>query len=140
MKKIMIYAGGKAKGTPYDDAVKTYIKRIHMWSVQVVDVPDAKWDHLTRSPSEWWVGLCEKGTQWTSTQFHHQMDTWMIQSKKVCFFIGPANGLSASMISKCHVVMSLSLMTWPHLMARSMLVEQIYRAQQIKNGHPYGSI
>jgi len=51
--------------------------------------------------------------------------------------IGGPNGLSENLIKKSNLVLSLSLMTFPHLMARIILIEQIYRAESIINNHPY---
>jgi len=55
----------------------------------------------------------------------------------LAFAIGGAEGLGPAVIEHADAVISLSLMTWPHLFARSMLLEQLYRAQQIHAGHPY---
>ncbi len=51
--------------------------------------------------------------------------------------LGGADGLAPDLRNQANFVLSLGQMTWPHLLARAMLVEQIYRAQQILAGHPY---
>jgi 23S rRNA (pseudouridine1915-N3)-methyltransferase len=51
--------------------------------------------------------------------------------------IGGAEGLGRPVIEQADVVVSLGAMTWPHLLVRGMLLEQLYRAQQILAGHPY---
>ena len=51
--------------------------------------------------------------------------------------IGGAEGLAAAVIERADAVLSLGMMTWPHFLARGMLLEQLYRAQQILAGHPY---
>ena len=55
----------------------------------------------------------------------------------LAFAIGGAEGLGAAVLERADDVLSLGAMTWPHLMVRSMLLEQLYRAQQILAGHPY---
>ena len=55
----------------------------------------------------------------------------------VAFLIGGAEGLDADVVAGADLVLSLGPMTWPHLLARAMLAEQIYRAQCILEGHPY---
>ena len=53
------------------------------------------------------------------------------------FAIGGAEGLGPAVIGRADAVLSLGQMTWPHLLVRCMLLEQLYRAQQILAGHPY---
>jgi len=55
----------------------------------------------------------------------------------VCFLIGGAEGLDASVLARADAVLSLGPLTWPHMLARAMLAEQLYRAQAIRTGHPY---
>ena len=56
---------------------------------------------------------------------------------ELAFLIGGADGLSDAVRRKAELVLSLGPMTWPHLLVRGMLLEQLYRAQQILAGHPY---
>jgi len=62
-------------------------------------------------------------------QIHHQ--------GKMTFVIGGADGLSDEIKLKANKMLSFGQMTWPHLFVRVMLMEQLYRAQQILKGHPY---
>ena len=55
----------------------------------------------------------------------------------LAFAIGGADGLGAAVIERAEAVVSFGAMTWPHFLARGMLLEQLYRAQQILAGHPY---
>jgi 23S rRNA (pseudouridine1915-N3)-methyltransferase len=55
----------------------------------------------------------------------------------MAFLIGGADGLAGSLREGANKVLSLGQATWPHLLVRGMLTEQIYRAQQINSGHPY---
>ncbi len=56
---------------------------------------------------------------------------------ELAFAIGGADGLDAAVLDRAEAVLSLGPMTWPHLLVRGMLLEQLYRAQQIIAGHPY---
>jgi 23S rRNA (pseudouridine1915-N3)-methyltransferase len=62
---------------------------------------------------------------------------WTETGKRLSFVIGGAEGLDASVIARADAVISLGKLTWPHMLARVMLAEQIYRAQMILSGHPY---
>jgi 23S rRNA (pseudouridine1915-N3)-methyltransferase len=62
---------------------------------------------------------------------------WTETGKRLCFIIGGAEGLDASVIARADAKLSLGALTWPHLLVRPMLAEQIYRAQMINMGHPY---
>ena len=59
------------------------------------------------------------------------------QTPPTAFVVGGAEGLHASVIARSVYVLSLGPQTWPHLLARAMLAEQLYRAQCIATGHPY---
>lgn len=136
-RTLKIYAGGRIKNTPYMDAASLYLKRLNVWNVDVVECGDAQWHTLSRRPQELWVGLCEKGVLWSSLQFAAHLERWLSEPKCLAFLIGPWDGLPQSVRQQCHVTLSLSAMTWPHLMARVMLLEQLYRAQQRWLNHPY---
>jgi 23S rRNA (pseudouridine1915-N3)-methyltransferase len=66
-----------------------------------------------------------------------RLGQWAELSRPICFVIGGAEGLDASVIARGDYVLSLGAMTWPHFMVRCMLAEQLYRAQTIAQGHPY---
>lgn len=83
------------------------------------------------------VALDGRGTQLSSADFAKRLDTWRQSAGDLAFLIGGAEGLHESVVKKAVFVLSLGPMTWPHLLARGMLLEQIYRAQQILAGHPY---
>ena len=80
------------------------------------------------------IALDERGKQFNSIEFSHAMEK--IQ-QPICFIIGGAYGLSSELRDKANLILSLSNMTMPHIMARVMLVEQIYRAYTISENHPY---
>jgi 23S rRNA (pseudouridine1915-N3)-methyltransferase len=57
--------------------------------------------------------------------------------RDLAFVIGGADGLDAAFLAETSLKISFGIMTWPHLLVRGMLMEQLYRAQQILAGHPY---
>jgi 23S rRNA (pseudouridine1915-N3)-methyltransferase len=84
------------------------------------------------------IALDERGTQWSSRALAQRIATWRDQgSSELGFAIGGADGLSETVLDRADVILSLGSMTWPHLLVRGMLLEQLYRAQQILAGHPY---
>jgi len=84
------------------------------------------------------VALDEGGIPWTSRQFADRLAGWRDGGTAVlAFAIGGADGLGQAVIERADAVMSLGTMTWPHFLVRGMLLEQLYRAQQILAGHPY---
>ena len=62
---------------------------------------------------------------------------WRELARPLCFLVGGAEGLDAPVLARADHVLSLGPMTWPHLLVRPLLAEQLYRAQCILAGHPY---
>lgn len=62
---------------------------------------------------------------------------WTERTQKLAFVIGGAEGLGAAVLERAGHVLSLGPLTWPHMLARVMLAEQLFRAQAIASGHPY---
>jgi 23S rRNA (pseudouridine1915-N3)-methyltransferase len=82
--------------------------------------------------------LDETGRTLTSMQFAQMLGRWRDGgSRHVAFLIGGDVGLDKSLIPTSAVMMSFGAMTWPHLLVRALLAEQLYRAQCILSGHPY---
>ena len=84
------------------------------------------------------IALDEKGKMFSSPEFATVIKNYGNQgSSDLTFIIGGADGLSSELKQKADLILSFSKMTFPHLMIRSFLIEQIYRANTIINGHPY---
>jgi 23S rRNA (pseudouridine1915-N3)-methyltransferase len=84
------------------------------------------------------VALDRGGAAWSSRELADRLSAWADRGTgAVAFAIGGAEGLGAALLERADAVLSLGAMTWPHLLVRSMLLEQLYRAQQILAGHPY---
>jgi len=84
------------------------------------------------------VALDRRGKVLDSQGFADRLARWRDNSvSDVAFLIGGADGHTEPLLKKADLVLSFGTMTWPHLLARAMLAEQIYRAQQVLAGHPY---
>lgn len=84
------------------------------------------------------VAMDERGKTLTSPKFAQKMGAWRDDGvRDVAFVIGGADGLDTSVRQAATLVLSLGEMTWPHMLVRGLLAEQIYRANAILSGHPY---
>jgi len=83
------------------------------------------------------VALDATGTLPGSEEFARLLERWLAAGRPVCFLVGGAEGLDAPVLARADYTLSLGRLTWPHLLARVLLAEQVYRAQSIAAGHPY---
>lgn len=85
--------------------------------------------------------LDENGKTMDSQAFASQLERYQDEGRQqVCFFIGGAFGHGDELKQQADLMLSFGKMTWPHLMVRTMLAEQLYRAYTILNNHPYHKI
>ncbi len=80
------------------------------------------------------IAMCIEGKQLSSTEL---ADVFAKESRPVCFIIGSSFGLDESLKKECDLRLSMSKMTFPHMLARVMLAEQVYRANTINAGKKY---
>ena len=83
------------------------------------------------------IALDEHGKPWTSTILAEKLEHWLRSSPTVTFYIGGPDGFTADFLNQADVVWSMSSLTLPHMLVRVLLVEQLYRAWTIIQGHPY---
>ncbi len=84
------------------------------------------------------VALDETGKNMTSRAFANQLQGWLDEAvPQVTFVLGGADGLHPDMRQRADMVLALGTMTWPHLLARALLAEQIWRGVSILTNHPY---
>ena len=148
-----------ACGIMRDDAQKEmlskYIERITRWPVQIKEVTVKNAASLPseqikkseaeqilkmdQGPSDYWIMLDEKGKERSSMQISQHLSELEQDGyiKNVKWVIGGADGLSRELRQRANDLMSFGRQTWPHMLARIMLSEQIYRAQQIILNSPY---
>lgn len=88
-------------------------------------------------PDEFVIAMDMDGAMPDSPGLAALLATWLDRSRKLAFVIGGAEGLDAPVIARAGAKLSLGRLTWPHMLVRPLLAEQIYRAQAILAGHPY---
>jgi 23S rRNA (pseudouridine1915-N3)-methyltransferase len=148
--RLHVIAVGRLKGGPHEALARYYAERI-AWPLTLRDVEEKR--PLSASeireregalllaaapPRATLVVLDARGQALTSEGFAERLKRWRDGgTDDLAFLIGGAEGLADAVRQKAHLVLSLGAMTWPHLLARGMLLEQLYRAQQILAGHPY---
>lgn len=85
----------------------------------------------------WLVALDQDGATLDSLEFSARLRHWQDSGRPLVFAIGGAEGLDGNILARADATLSLGRLTWPHLLARALLAEQLYRAQAIAAGHPY---
>ena len=148
--RLLIAAVGRVKSGPLADLQSEYLKRLS-GSIGITEVEERR----TLSPAErkareaelllaalpedaLIVALDERGKTLASVAFAERVQRWRAEGvKTLAFVIGGADGLAQPVVQRARLSLSLGAMTWPHLLARILLLEQLYRAQQIVAGHPY---
>ena len=84
------------------------------------------------------VVLDERGTALSSTEFAKKLEGWRDNGRREArFLLGAANGHEEELRGKADLLLSFGPATWPHLLARAMLAEQLFRATSILANHPY---
>ncbi len=128
---------GKIGKSPEAELVDRYLKRIP-WPVKVTELPDVGGVLPPADGKAITVVLDEKGKALASADFAARLDGWRDQGRReVRFLIGAADGHDAATRGEADLLLSFGPATWPHMMARAMLVEQLYRAISILANHPY---
>jgi 23S rRNA (pseudouridine1915-N3)-methyltransferase len=148
--KITIAAIGRAGRGPERDLFEHYANRIR-WPLVLRELEEKRKlpaPQLMRREGELLleavpsgavlVALDRRGKVLDSEAFAKRLARWRDDSvSDVAFLIGGADGHAEPLLQKASLMLSFGAMTWPHLLARAMLAEQIYRAQQLLAGHPY---
>ncbi len=83
------------------------------------------------------VVLDERGAQLTSPEFAERLAGWRDQARNIAIVIGGADGIDPALRARADLAVSFGRMVWPHMLARVMLAEQLYRAATILAGGPY---
>ena len=135
--RLHIIARGKIGRSPESELVERYAKRI-TWPFKLTELPETGGtlsEPLTPARE---VLLDEHGEQLTSEQFAALLGKWRDEGvREARFVIGAADGHGAAARDKADLLLGFGTATWPHLLARAMLAEQLYRATSILAGHPY---
>jgi 23S rRNA (pseudouridine1915-N3)-methyltransferase len=83
------------------------------------------------------IALDVKGKLWSTEQLASQMASWQQDGRHIDLLVGGPEGLAASCLEKAEEKWSLSPLTFPHILVKLIVAEQIYRAYTILQGHPY---
>ena len=137
--RLRILAIGKVRRGWIQDGIDLYCKRLP--GLSIVELRDgtpekeAEAIRTARRADERLVVLMEQGETLESIPFAQRLE--QLSSERIAFVIGGADGLTEALKAEAHWRLSLSPMTFPHELARLMLVEQLFRAQAILQGRPY---
>lgn len=134
---LHVVARGRIGRGPEAELVDRYLKRVG-WPVRVTELPDTGGKVPTIDPGTRTVLLDEKGDQPGSMAFAEKLGRWRDDGvREVRFMLGAADGFGDAERAQADWLIAFGRMTWPHLMARAMLAEQLWRATSILAGHPY---
>jgi 23S rRNA (pseudouridine1915-N3)-methyltransferase len=134
---LHIVARGKIGRSPEAELVGRYLKRIQ-WPTRLTELPErgGKLPDLPSNSVE--IVLDERGTALTSTELAKKLEGWRDGGKREArFLIGAADGHVEEQRRTADLLLSFGPSTWPHLLVRAMLVEQLFRATSILANHPY---
>lgn len=130
-------ARGRIGRSPEAELVDRYVKRIS-WPVKLTELPDAGGREPERATHGRRVLLDEKGEAIGSLAFAQRLGAWRDEGvREARFLIGAADGFSDADRAEADLLLSFGRATWPHLLARAMLAEQLFRATSILANHPY---
>ena len=134
---LHVIARGKIARSPEAELVARYEKRL-AWPVRVTELPETGGrisEPLTPLRT---VLLDEKGKDLSSEALAAQLEQWRDGGIRECrFVLGAADGHSDAERGAADLLLAFGRATWPHLLARAMLMEQLFRATSILAGHPY---
>ena len=148
--RLWLAAVGRLRAGPVREVMDAYIGR-STWPLTLREVEarkkltgpalrDHEGDLLLAAipPQAIVVALDERGRDLTSVAFAERLGRWRDDGvQDLAFVIGGADGLAQPVRDRAALVLALGRATWPHMLVRAMLTEQIYRAQTILSGHPY---
>jgi 23S rRNA (pseudouridine1915-N3)-methyltransferase len=134
---LHIVARGKIGRSPEADLVERYLKRIP-WPTKVTELPDRGGSGPPIPSNSVAIVLDERGQALSSVDLAERLERWRDAGKREArFLIGAADGHDAEQRDGADLLLSFGLATWPHLLVRAMLAEQLFRATSILANHPY---
>jgi 23S rRNA (pseudouridine1915-N3)-methyltransferase len=133
---LHVIARGKIGRSPEADLVERYLKRI-AWPTKLTELSERA-PALPSASGTVTVLLDEKGQALSSTELARKLEQWRDRgTREARFVIGAADGHSDDERSSADLLISFGPATWPHLLVRAMLAEQLFRATSILANHPY---
>ena len=134
---LHIVARGKIGRSPESDLVDRYLKRI-TWPTKLTELPDRGGKMPEAQANSVTIVLDERGKALSSAELAGKLESWRDSGKREArFLIGAADGHEEEQRNDADLLLSFGPATWPHLLVRAMLAEQLYRATSILAKHPY---
>ena len=134
---LHIIARGRIGRSPEAELVERYMKRV-TWAQKISELPDTGGRRPAAAENSRTILLDEGGEQMSSLEFARLLEKWRDGGvRETRFCLGAADGFTAQEREGADKVIAFGRATWPHLMARAMLAEQLWRATSIVAGHPY---
>lgn len=134
---LHIVARGRIGRGPEAELIDRYLKRVG-WPTRITELPDTGGKIPPVDPGTRIVMLDEKGRDLPSMAFATQLGRWRDDGvRETRFLLGAADGFDDAQRAQADLLLAFGRATWPHLMARAMLAEQLWRATSILAGHPY---
>jgi 23S rRNA (pseudouridine1915-N3)-methyltransferase len=134
---LHIIARGKIGRSPEAELVERYLKRM-VWPTRLTELSDKGGKASAASAGNVTILLDERGDTLSSTELAKKLEAWRDGGKKEArFLIGAADGHAAAERASADLLLSFGPATWPHLLVRAMLAEQLFRATSILANHPY---
>jgi 23S rRNA (pseudouridine1915-N3)-methyltransferase len=134
---LHIVARGKIGRSPEAELVERYLKRIS-WPTKVTELPDRGGSEPPLPSNSVTVVLDERGGALSSTELAKRLEAWRDGGKREArFLVGAADGHGEAQRAGADLLLSFGPATWPHLLVRAMLAEQLFRATSILANHPY---
>ena len=148
--KLKLLAAGRARSAPEDELTQRYVSRINRGGPAVGIGPASVTEYDSRQGAERLVhravsrtgamfcALDERAGLATSGEFARMLENWRDNGcRQAVFLIGGADGIAADLARRADCSISLGRMTFPHMIARALLAEQLYRSVSILSGTPY---
>ncbi len=133
---LHLVARGKIGRSPEADLVERYLKRV-TWPTKVTELADSAKLPALRAGAVT-IALDQRGEPFSSVQLAKTLERWRDGGKREArFLIGAADGHGEGDRSVADLLLSFGPATWPHLLVRAMLAEQLFRATSILASHPY---
>jgi 23S rRNA (pseudouridine1915-N3)-methyltransferase len=134
---LHIVARGRIGRSPEAELVDRYLTRVQ-WPTKVTELPDRGGTTPLAQKGAVTVILDEKGRSMGSVAFAELLGRWRDDGvREARFLIGAADGFDEAERAGADLLLNFGAMTWPHMMARAMLAEQLWRATSILARHPY---
>jgi len=134
---LHIVARGKIGRSSEADLVNRYVKRI-AWPIRITELAERGGTIPALPANSVTIALDERGQALSSIELARKLETWRDDGKREArFLIGAADGHAEAQRSEADLLLSFGPATWPHLLVRAMLAEQLFRALSILANHPY---